>query len=212
MANVFPMTTPPWIEQLRDALARPLPGLPIQTGMSPQPRPGADRMIDPFRDCRQAAVLVLFYPCEGEWRLVLTRRTEALETHKGQISLPGGSLDPGEDVVTAARREAWEELGISPQQIEVLGRLSPLYIPPSGFCIHPVVGYTGVCPVFTPNPNEVAEVIEAPVSVLRAPTTRCEEVRVVQGADVRVPYYAVGPHKVWGATAMVICELLALLA
>lgn len=212
MAGVFPIPDPAPIERLRAALARPLPGLPIQMGMAPQPRPGTERILDPFLDCRRAAVLALFYPCDHEVCLVLTRRTDALETHKGQISLPGGSMDPGEDVDTAARREALEELAVDPATIDVLGQLSPLYIPPSGFCIYPVVGYTPSRPVFQPNPTEVAEVIEAPLRLLAAPATRCEEVWSIRGADVRVPFYAVGPHKVWGATAMVLCELLALLA
>jgi 8-oxo-dGTP pyrophosphatase MutT (NUDIX family) len=206
------MSYPDEIERLRTALSRPLPGLPVQMGMSPQPRPGTERILDPFLDCRRAAVLVLLYPCNGEMCLVLTRRTEALETHKGQISLPGGAMDPGEDASRAARREAWEELGVDPEQIDVLGGLSPLYIPPSGFCIFPIVSYAPARPAFIPSPDEVAEVIEAPLNLLAAPATRCEEVWPLRGADVRVPFYAIGSHKVWGATAMVLCELLALLA
>lgn len=205
------MIYPPLIERLRAALARPLPGLPAQLGMSPQPRPGTDRILDPFLDCRKAAVLVLFYPGSDGLCLVLTRRTDSLQAHSGQISLPGGTIDPGEDAVAAAKREAWEELGISPARVEVLGQLSPLYIPPSGFCIYPVVAYTPAPPLFVPSSAEVAEVLEVSVEHLAAPSTRCEEVRLIRGIDVRVPYYAVGEHKVWGATAMVLCELLSLL-
>ncbi len=199
------------IDRLRDALTRPLPGLSVQMGMAPQPRPGAERILDPFLDCRRAAVLVLFYPCAEDICLVLTRRTDRLESHRGQISFPGGSIDPGEDTVAAARREALEELGVPPASIEVLGQLSPLYIPPSGFCIFPVVGWAPSPPVFTPSEIEVAEVLEVPVRHLLHPATRCEETWDLRGARVRVPYYAVGSHKVWGATAMVLCELLSLL-
>jgi 8-oxo-dGTP pyrophosphatase MutT (NUDIX family) len=142
---------------------------------------------------------------------VLTRRTDVVDTHRGQISFPGGSLDPGEDAVTAALREGWEELAIDPARVEVLGALSPLYIPPSGFCIYPTVANAAARPDFVPNPNEVAEIIEAPLAHLLAPDTRQEEVWEIRGAPVRVPFYAVGHHKVWGATAMVLCELLALL-
>jgi 8-oxo-dGTP pyrophosphatase MutT (NUDIX family) len=203
---------PELIERLRAALARPLPGLTAQMGMAPHPRPGTERILDPFLDCRRAAVLVLFYPgADGALRLVLTRRTDRLESHSGQISFPGGSMDAGEDARAAAKREALEELGIDPASFEVIGELSPLYIPPSGFCVYPVVGYAAAAPAFAPNEEEVAEVLEEPVEHLLTPATRCEETWDVRGTAVRVPYYAVGPHKVWGATAMMLCELLALL-
>lgn len=203
---------PPLIRRLREALARPLPGLPAQMGMAPYPRPGADRILDPYLDCRRAAVLVLFYPAsDRDLRIVLTRRTDRLESHSGQISFPGGSMDPGEDARAAARREALEELGVDPASFDVIGELSPLYIPPSGFCVYPVVAYAPEPPPFAPSEEEVAEVLEVPVSHLLAPATRCEETWDLRGAPVLVPYYAVGPHKVWGATAMMICELLSLL-
>jgi 8-oxo-dGTP pyrophosphatase MutT (NUDIX family) len=209
--SVSVLSVPPWFNRLHAALDAPLPGLPVQLRMSPQPRPGSDRILDPNLDCRRAGVLVLIYPCGDEPCLVLTRRTDAVDTHRGQISFPGGSLDPGEDAVTAALREGWEELAIEPARLEVIGALSPLYIPPSGFCIYPTVAYAAKRPDFVPNPHEVAEIIEAPLAHLLAPETRQEEVWEIRGAPVSVPFYAVGHHKVWGATAMVLCELLALL-
>jgi len=202
---------PPLIESLGAALKRPLPGLTAQMGMSPQPRPGTDRILDPGLDCRRAGVLVLFYPCDDDLCLVLTRRTDSLESHSGQISFPGGSMNPDEDAVSAAKREAMEEVGVVPASLELLGQLSPLYIPPSGFCIYPVVAYTPHRPSFTPSEQEVAEVLQVPVRHFWIPSTRCEETWEMRGSSVRVPYYAVGPHKVWGATAMVLCELLSLL-
>ena len=99
-------------------------------------------------NCRRAGVLVLFYPCDGELCLVLTRRTDAVDNHRGQISFPGGSMDPGEDAVAAALREAWEELAVDTGPLEVLGGSPPLYIPPSGFCIYPVVAYAAERPRF----------------------------------------------------------------
>lgn len=204
---------PRLIETLRDALTRPLPGLSVQMGMAPQPRPGTERILDPSLDCRRAGVLVLLYPegNEDDLTLVLTRRTDSLASHRGQISFPGGSMDPGEDAIATAKREALEELGVAPASLEILGQLSPLYIPPSGFCIYPVVAYAPEPPSFTPSEHEVAEVLLAPVRHLRLPAARCEEMWELAGVPERVPYYAVGGHKVWGATAMVLCELLALL-
>jgi 8-oxo-dGTP pyrophosphatase MutT (NUDIX family) len=120
-------------------------------------------------------------------------------------------MDPGEDARAAARREALEELGINPSSFEIIGELSPLYIPPSGFCVYPIVAYAPQPPPFAPSEEEVAEVIEVPVAHLLAPATRCEEIWDLRGSPILVPYYAVGPHKVWGATAMMLCELLSLL-
>lgn len=208
----------PWLSSLRAALARPLPGLPVQMGMAPLPRPGTERILDPLLDCRRAGVLVLLYPAgvgqsarlPHDLCLVLTRRTDSVDNHRGQISFPGGSMDPGEDAVMTALREAQEELGVDPFCVEVLGQLSPLYIPPSGFCIYPVVAFAAERPAFAPSPHEVAEVLEVPFSHLLNPATRCEETWPIRGENMCVPFYTVGPHKVWGATAMVLCELLAL--
>jgi len=209
---------PGTIVRLREALRGPLPGLPVQMGMAPVPRPGTERILDPYLDCRRAGVLVLLYPCEAaagdafdRLCLVLTRRTDSVESHQGQISFPGGSMDPGESAEQAALREAAEELAVEPGRLEVLGPLSPLYIPPSGFCIYPVVAYAAERPAFVPNAAEVAEVLEVSLAHLCDPQTRAEEVWPIRGMDVRVPFYRVGPHKVWGATAMVLCELLTLI-
>ncbi|OQA40216.1 MAG: putative NUDIX hydrolase [Chloroflexi bacterium ADurb.Bin325] len=211
MTNV---SVSPWLSWLRAALARPLPGLPGQMGMSPRPRPGAERILDPDLDCRRAGVLALLYPGDAGAApyIVLTRRTNSVESHRGQISFPGGSMEPGEDAVAAALREAQEELGVDPAALTVVGRLSPLYIPPSDFCIYPAVAYAAARPAFVPSPHEVAEVLEVPLAHLLSPATRCEEVWEIRGAAVHVPYYAFGQHKIWGATAMVLCELLALLS
>jgi 8-oxo-dGTP pyrophosphatase MutT (NUDIX family) len=198
------------IADLRAALRRPLPGLPAQMRMAPQPRPGTERILDPSLDCRRAGVLVLLYPCGGELSLVLTRRTESVENHRGQISFPGGSLEPGETTRQAALREAEEELGVSPTRLELLGELSPLYVPPSNFCIYPTAAYAPNRPDFVPLLQEVAEVIEVPLVHLLDPATRREEVWQLHGLPVHVPFYTVGPHKVWGATAMILSELLAI--
>ncbi len=222
MTNISVSSVSPWLSWLswfRATLERPLPGLTAQMGMAPMPRPGTERILDPTLDCRRAGVLALLYPLNAgeaggssdDLGVVLTRRTDRLDSHSGQISFPGGSMDPGEDAVAAALRETHEELGVDPARAEVLGRLSPLYIPPSGFCIYPVVAFTAQRPAFAPNAGEVAEVLEVPLAHLLDPATRREEVWSLRGEDVCVPFYAVGPHKIWGATAMVLCELLALL-
>lgn len=208
------MTVPtekPTLEQLRAALARPLLGLPAQARMAPQPRPGTERILDPTLDCREAAVLVLFYPNDHDLYLVLTRRTDTVVSHQGQVSLPGGSRETGETAAETALREAWEELRVDPGQVEILAELSRLYIPPSNFCVQPVVGYTPVRPAFRPEAAEVAEVIEEPLSHLLDASTCASENWSLRGQQVSVPFYRIGSHKVWGATAMMLCELVALI-
>jgi 8-oxo-dGTP pyrophosphatase MutT (NUDIX family)/predicted RNA-binding protein with TRAM domain len=184
-----------------------------QRGVRGSEGPRGAESVNQFFEPSRAGVLVLLYPGrDGELSLVLTRRTESVENHRGQISLPGGSMEAGENAVAAALREAQEELAVNPARLELLGKLSPLYIPASGFCIYPVVAYAWERPAFLPDPREVAEVIEVPLAHLLEPSVCCVEQRQMEGREVRVPFYAVGRHKVWGATAMVLCELLTLLS
>jgi 8-oxo-dGTP pyrophosphatase MutT (NUDIX family) len=199
------------VDRLRTALQRPLPGLPVQMQMAPDPRLGTTPITELERTCRRAGVLVLLYPHADELRLVLTRRTEHLESHRGQISLPGGGLYEGESPLEAALREAEEEIGVSRAALDLLGELSPLYIPATDFFVYPFVAYAAGRPDFVPSPHEVAEIIETPLPGLLDPATRCEETWHWRGAPRRVPFYAIGKHKVWGATAMMLCELLALM-
>ena len=202
------------LEVLQAACRKPLPGLAAQLRMAPQlPQAGTERIMAPGLHCREAAVLLLVYPCPDaqDLCLVLTRRTDAVASHQGQISLPGGSADPDETPEATALRETWEELGVEPRQVTTLARLSRLYVPASNFCIQPVVGYTGRRPEFRPEPGEVAAVIEVPLSRLLDPAACVSEVWPLRGQDVQVPFYLIGAHKIWGATAMILCEVLALL-
>lgn len=194
------------IDVVRQALAQPRPGLRAQMGMSPRPR--ASITID--APARAGGVLLLLYPLDGRLHLVLTRRAEHLPNHKGQISLPGGARDAGESFEETALREAHEELDVEPASIQVLGRLTPLYISPSNFCIRPVVGYAPGRPAFRPDPCEVAEVLEVPLADLLDPSAVREEDWHLRGIQVRVPFFAVKEHKVWGATAMVLAEFVEL--
>jgi 8-oxo-dGTP pyrophosphatase MutT (NUDIX family) len=196
------------IDDVRSALGGPRPGLPAQLRLSPRPRaPGISHSEAP----RPGGVLLLLYPHRQRLHLVLTQRAETLSNHKGQISLPGGQRDPGETPEETALRELHEELGIEPDQVDVLGRLTPLYIPPSNYCIYPVVGYTAERPCFRPNAHEVADVLEVPVAALLDPDTVREEEWSLRDEAVQVPFFAVAGHKVWGATAMVLAEFVELL-
>jgi len=198
------------VEDFRRALQAPLPGLGAQLRMAPRPRP--TRPWPPGHSPRRAGVLLLLYPHSGEWWFPLTLRTEGLATHQGQVSLPGGAWEPGDpNLQHTALRETEEELGIPSEGLQVLGKLTPLYIPPSDFCIHPFVAVADAPPLFHPDPAEVAQVIETPLQALLDPQARRWEERPVRGVLTRIPYFAIGEHKVWGATAMVLAEFAACL-
>lgn len=157
--------------------------------------------------CREGCTLVLIFPLQGRAHTVLTLRAPHLADHAGQVSLPGGCTEIGEDADKCALREAEEELGIAAARLELLGELTPLYIPPSGFCVSSVVAYAAAHPGFTPQESEVAEVIQVPLDDIADGSMRRVERRSVDGHTREIPYYLAGPHKVWGATAMILGEL-----
>lgn len=197
------------IDLVRQAMCRPLPGPAAQRKMAPWPPVPP---LFPAAAYRDAGVLVLLYP-QGEGLCVaLTRRCDHLAAHAGQVSFPGGLREPEDaSLAAAALREAQEELGLRADDLELLGPLTPVEIPVSGFRIHPWVAYAPARPSFRPDPCEVAELLEVPLDLLLDPATVGSEARVIRGHQAEVPYFLVQGHKVWGATAVVLGELLAML-
>lgn len=163
------------------------------------------------RACRDAGVLVLLLPSPDDPELVLTVRHDNLPDHGGQISFPGGQREDHESRSDAALREAHEELGLSPDAVTLLGSLTPLYIPPSNFCVYPVLGAAPTAPPLRPTDDEVETVLHVSLSHLLSEETRTVESWSLHGQDVDVPFYAVNDHQVWGATAMMLAEVLAVI-
>jgi 8-oxo-dGTP pyrophosphatase MutT (NUDIX family) len=199
------------IDDVRRAMQRPLLGLEAQARMAPPYRRDQIEVMSNPPACKHAGVLILLYPLEGRWCFPLTQRPDSVEYHKGQISLPGGSQENGESLRQTALREAQEEVGVDAATIEVIGPLSRLYVPPSNFCIQPFVGCVAHRPNFEIKPVEVAELIEAPLDALLDPATVRVEDWELRGGIWPIPFYQFGPHKVWGATAMILSEFVALL-
>jgi 8-oxo-dGTP pyrophosphatase MutT (NUDIX family) len=194
---------------LRSALAGPLPGVEAQRRMAPTPRPGwrPGRSPDESRD---AAGLLLLFPIDDCVHLLLTVRSSGLPNHAGQVSLPGGAVEAGESFEQAALREAREETGVDPAQVRVLGRLTPLHIPVSGFFLHPVVGVSDSRPTYRLADREVDRLIEPSLDALLDPACVRREWGLWGGASREVPYFALGGLVVWGATAMVLAEFVEL--
>jgi 8-oxo-dGTP pyrophosphatase MutT (NUDIX family) len=199
-------------DALRERLRQPLPRLEAQLRMAPRPRLTWNPQADP--PLRDAAALILLYPRAGTWWLPLTVRASTLPHHTGQVSLPGGRVDPDETLEQAALREAFEEVGVLPADVNVLGRLTPLPVPISHHLLHPVVGIAARQPEFRIHSGEVERLIETSFAHLRqADTLRVRQVPRYRGADgtMDVPYFEVDGAEVWGATAMVLSELLAVI-
>lgn len=208
----FRYNAPVILDDIQRALALPRLGRSAQMKMSPQPRPGDVFPLPPEINPKEAGVLILLYPHADHLHFFLTKRTDTVETHKGQISLPGGSRENGEALRETAVRETSEELGIPVDSIQVIGEaLTPVYIPVSGFRATPFVAFTPARPNLTASAHEVVEVIETPLETLIDDATIVEEDWQIRGYSVHVPYFAINGHKVWGATAMILSEFRELL-
>lgn len=194
---------------LQHRLAQPLPGEEAHRRLSISDRPLLPLEAVLRRErLRVAAVLVTLFPDPaGRPQLLLTRRHAELRDHAGQVSFPGGRMEAVETAEEAALREAWEELALDPRSVSVLGRLSPLWIPPSDYLVYPVLGHLPEQPAWTIQDAEVAEVIVAPLAHFADPARLRAEWWELRGERRWVPFFEVAGHRVWGATAMILAEL-----
>lgn len=185
-----------------------LPGREVQRRLEPGLCYGR-HFGPPTHRARSAAVVALFYPTDEGWRLPLTVRPVTLRGHAGQISLPGGVVEPGESSEAAALRELEEELGVPRGEVRLLGRLSPLFVFVSEFLISPWVAAVEATPLFQPSPAEVGELLEVPLAHLLDPGSQGSHRRRQRGIEITAPHFLWGRHRIWGATAMILSELVA---
>jgi 8-oxo-dGTP pyrophosphatase MutT (NUDIX family) len=198
-----------FVRLLEKRLQRPLPGRTAQLKMSSMSRIRELMSSSIPEDATQSSVLILFYPFEESVGLVLMLRPEYPGVHSGQISLPGGKFEENDDsLIYTALREAREEIGIDPRQVQVIGQLTEMYIPPSNFMVTPVVGYQTSRPVFLADPKEVAAIIEIKLDdLLDDGNKMMKEIKLSHGYSLNVPTYYINDNVIWGATAMILSEL-----
>ena len=203
-------------ERLRDVLAEPLRDWrEVYESFSPVDLETGERrgrVPPPGADSRRAAVLVPVLEEPDGLHLVYTVRKGDLQDHAGQISFPGGSMDPADgSLLETALREAEEEIDLSRDLVEVVGELEEMYIPPSNFRVSPFVGLLPPGAEMVIAPDEVEEIFTVPLKELLAPETFRRVLWRRDGRDYEVPVFSVRAHKreIWGATAAMTAALLA---
>lgn len=199
------------LDRLGDRIEHPLPGHEAHRTMAPRLSAREHALSIEERDCREAGVLALLVPGERDAAIVLTVRRTDLPDHGGQISFPGGQREHGERLRNTALRETEEEIGLPRQEVHIAGSLTPLYIPPSNFCVYPFLGGSAHPPPLTGTDEEVNCVLRVSVRKLLDPDTCVVEPWTLYGESVDIPHYCVGDHQIWGATAMMLAEVLALI-
>jgi len=201
-----------FINSLKQNLKQELPGQDAQYKMVSPERFRIDIAEMDKLNARQAAVLILFYALNNEPHLVFMQRNAYPGVHSNQISFPGGKYElHDQNLIATALRESYEELRILTQQVNVLGKLSKIYIPPSNFVVEPVVGFTSKRPDFVAHELEVAEVIEIPFAKFVSKQS-IQTVSVQSGEKKHdVPAYVIDGKVIWGATAMMLSELVCLM-
>jgi len=202
-----------FIDNLKHEVLKGLPGTEVQWQMA-----SSDRMVrnfprEPGPDAKVAAVLILLFPDKGTVHTVLMQRTEYKGVHGGQISFPGGKKEPSDtDIIHTAVREAHEETGVKQDDISVIDTLTPLFIPVSNMIVTPVVGWIQYKPEFRHHPGEVVFLFDAEISKLLDPSIIRTKPMEIHGEMIDVKYFDYDGRVIWGATAMMLYELLIIIS
>ncbi|KJS06545.1 MAG: hypothetical protein VR77_04675 [Flavobacteriales bacterium BRH_c54] len=185
----------------------PLPGIKTHLEAAPYRKADVDELTK--KQARQSGVLILFYEKNNTLHTVLIKRAINNSNHSGQIAFPGGKKEEHDaNLIETALREANEEIGIVKEHVEVIGKLTDVFIPVSNFLIAPVIGFIDYSPTFTLQISEVYDVVEVEVQTLIHPNTFQQQmVKLSGGTQLKVPCFVVNKQIVWGATALMINEL-----
>jgi 8-oxo-dGTP pyrophosphatase MutT (NUDIX family) len=199
-------------ELLKKELQKGLPGTEVQWYMASSDRRIKNFPRSPGKDARPAAVLILLYPDKGSIYTVFIQRPDYDGVHSGQISFPGGKYEPSDkNIITTATREANEETGIDPERISVIGTLTPLFIPVSNMLVTPVIAWTSEKPEFNSRNAEVVFLIHADLNRLLDPLIVKTKPFEIRGEMIEVKYFDYDENVIWGATAMILHELLTII-
>ena len=199
-----------FINRIAQQLKEKLPGEEAQHKMSPKGRKTTSHYLSTNPNPKRSAVLILIYQHQSNPHIVFILRPSYEGTHSGQVAFPGGKVEEGDtSLQDAALRETEEEIGVNRNTVKLLGALTPLYIPVSNFLVHPFVGSVSAKPRFAPDPNEVEQIIEVSLSEITDDRLVKNKTILIKSVNLEIetPYFDLGGHTVWGATAMILSEL-----
>ena len=211
------------IERLQQRLKEELPGIKSWDRMAVKSKKGESiesESLQKYSDwiteeklsaMKKAAVLIALFQREDGWYFPLIRRPMHEKNHPGQIALPGGAIEKNETLEKTALREAFEEVGIIPSKVEIIGKLTPLPVPVSNYVISPFVGIIEIEPEWKINKDEVEELIILKLDDLINADKGYSEDWNLRGNQVNVPIFKLMDKTIWGATATVLCEFLDLI-
>ena len=195
------------ITLLKKRLSKNLPGWESQKKMAVMPINSVTRLaFIPPKNAKLSAVAIILFIEHNKLKFLLTRRSSNVDHHKGQVSLPGGAQEKGESFRYTSLREAQEEIGIS-ADLNLIGKLGPLYTPVSGFSIHPIVWFTEKRPKTIINKNEVESIYTIELDELENVNTLSSKPIKVKGIKMNAPSFKFNDCNCWGATAMILSEL-----
>jgi 8-oxo-dGTP pyrophosphatase MutT (NUDIX family) len=202
-----------FISSLRNELNHPLPGKEAQLKMASDLRLHNILYQTVPANPVKSGVLILFFPYFKDIKLALIKRAEDQSVHSGQISLPGGKYESIDKTMQeTALRETEEEIGVKSGQIQMIGKLTELYIPPSNFMVFPYLGYCNERPVFKPDPKEVASIIEVDIrDFFKADNRKTKLITIRNEFKISAPVFEIQGHIIWGATGMILSELIEVL-
>lgn len=192
--------------EIKQALKQALPGEDAHAKLAPLRPEVRLNALKTNPNPKLSAVMILLWKEDKELFTSLILRNSYKGVHSAQIAFPGGKKEDSDpDLITTALRETHEEIGVA--GIEVIGALSNIYIPPSGFMVSPYIGYINDAPSFVPDPTEVAEVFKVPVSMIMEPNTiKKKAIPMADRLMIKAPYFDIHGQVVWGATAMILNE------
>jgi 8-oxo-dGTP pyrophosphatase MutT (NUDIX family) len=202
------MNEPIFIQQLEEKLKKPLPGAKAHEPLRATPiglvKPKFEHKLPP----KPGSVLILLYQEGATFKFPLTKRQEYIGAHSGQISLPGGKAEAGEDAIETALREAEEEIGIIRKEVRVIGKLTDFFVIPSNFMVTPVVAYAKQKPLFALQISEVDRIVEVDMQkLIHEDAVKTKEILAANIYPMMAPHFEIEGEIVWGATAMMLNEL-----